>query len=94
MKWVKLPVLTIFLENRANKLTNLITQIFNLSIKLFHFPNKCKLAKLRSLYKKHTKADTKNFRPISHLPTVSKINEKVIRDQTMEYLKNNKVLCR
>ena len=48
-----------------------ITQICNLSIKLSYFPKDCKVAKLKPLYKKGTKIDPKNFRPISLLPKVS-----------------------
>ena len=42
--------------------------------------------------KKGTKTDPKNFRLISLLPIVSKIFDKVIHDQTMEYLMNNDIL--
>ena len=42
--------------------------------------------KLKTLYKKGTKTDSKHFRPISLLPIVPKIIEKVIHDQNMEYL--------
>ena len=52
-------------------------QICNLSIK-------CKIAKLKPLYKKGKKTNPKNYRPISLLPVISKILEKVIHDQTME----------
>ena len=51
----------------------------------------CKVAKLKPLYKKGTKTDSKNFRPISLLSIVSKIIEKVIHDQTMNYLMENTV---
>ena len=66
----------------------------NISIKLSHFPKDCKVAKLKPLYKKGTKADPKNFRPISLLPIVSKIIEKVIQNQTMNYLTENNILYR
>ena len=69
-----------------------INQICNLSIKLSHFPKDCKAAKLKPLYKKGTKTDPKNFRPISLPPIVSKVFEKVIHDQTMEYLTDNNIL--
>ena len=59
-----------------------LTQIYNLSIKFSHFPKDCKVAKIKLLYKKGTKTDPNNFRPISLLPIVSKIIEKVIHDQT------------
>ena len=71
-----------------------ITQICNLSIKFSHFPKDCKVAKLKPLYKKGTKTDPNNFRPISLLPIVSKIIEKVIHDHTMNYLTENNVFYR
>ena len=50
--------------------------------------------KLKPLYKKGPKIDPKNYRPISLLPRVSKIIEKIIHDQTMEYLTDNSILYR
>ena len=70
-----------------------VTQICNLSIKLSHVPNNCKLAKLKSLYKKVSKTDPKHFWPISLSPVVSNIIKK-IHDETMEYLTDNKILHR
>ena len=83
-----------FLKDGADILTIPITQLCNLSIKFSHFPKDCKVAKLKPLYKKGTKTDPKNFRPISLLPIVSKITEKVIHDQTMNYLTENSILYR
>ena len=80
------------LKDGANVLAIPITQICHLSIKLSHFPRDCKLAKLKLLYKNGPKTDPKNFRPISLLPIVSRIFEKVIHDQTMEYLMDNNIL--
>ena len=71
-----------------------IIQICNLSIKLSHFSKDCKVAKLKLLYKKGTKTDAKNLKPISLPPIVSKIVEKVMHDQTMNYLTKNNVLYR
>ena len=42
--------------------------------------------------KKGCKTDPKNFRPISLLPLISKILEKVIHDQTEKYLHTNNIL--
>ena len=80
------------LKDGADVLAIPITQICNLSIKLSHFPKDCKLARLKLLHKKDTKTDPKNFRLISLLPIVSKIIEKVIHNQTMEYLMDNNIL--
>ena len=83
-----------FLKDGADILAIPVTQICNLSIKLSHFPHECKLAKLKPLYKKGYKADPKNYRPISLLPIVSKIVEKILQDQTMEYFTDNAILYR
>ena len=74
-----------FLKDGADILTMPITQICNLSIKFSHFPKDCKVANIKPIYKKGTKTDPNNFRPISLLPIVSKIIEKVIHDKTMNY---------
>ena len=65
-----------FSKDGADILTMPITQICYLSIKFSHFPKDCKVAKLKSLYKKGTKSGPKNYRTISLLPIVSKIIEK------------------
>ena len=62
-----------FLKDGADITAIPVTQICNLSIKLSHFPYSCKLAELKPLYKKGSKTDSTNFRPISLLPIVSKI---------------------
>ena len=75
-----------FLKDGADILAIPVTQICNLSITLSVFPNNCKLAKHMPLYKKGSKTDLKNHRPISLLSIVSKIIGKIMQDQTMEYL--------
>ena len=44
--------------------------IINLSIKLSIFPEECKIAKLKPIFKKGARADPKNYHPISFLPLV------------------------
>ena len=50
------------------------------------------MTKLKPLLKKGSKTDPKNFRPISLLSLISKVIERIIYDQTMEFLSNNKIL--
>ena len=77
-----------FIKDRAIILALPISQIFNLSIKL-SFPDDFKISKLKPLFKKGSKIDPKNYRPISLLPIVSKILEKLVHDQTQNYLDEN-----
>ena len=45
----------------------------NLSIKLSTFPEECKIAILKPIFKKGARTDPKNYRPISILLLVLKI---------------------
>ena len=81
-----------FLKDGTKILAVPISQICNLSISRSTFPDACKIAKLKLLFKKGSKTDPKNFRPIYLLPLISKVIERIIYDQTMEFLSNNKIL--
>ena len=80
-----------FLKDGVDILTTPVTQIRNLSIKLSHSPHDSKLANLKPLFKKGSKTDFNNYQPIFLFPIVSKIIEKIIHDQTTEYLTDNKI---
>ena len=80
-----------FLKDGADILARLISQLFNLSIKLSSFPRSCKIAKVKPRFKKGCKTDPQNYRPISLLPILSKITERIIHYQTQEFLSKNKI---
>ena len=82
------------LKDRSKVLATPLAQICNLSIKLSTVPDECKIAKLKPLYKKGKKTDPKNYRPISLLPVISKILEKIIHDQAMDIVTKKNILYR
>ena len=49
------------------------------------FPDACKTAKDKPLFKQSSKTDPSNYRPISLLPFFSKVFERVVLDQTEEF---------
>ena len=69
-----------------------ITELCNLSMRLDGFPDACKIAKVKPLFKKGSKSDPSNYRPISLLPLLSKVLERVVLSQTKEFLSFNKIL--
>ena len=81
-----------FLRNGAEVLALPLRNIINLSIKLSTFPEECKIAKLKPIFKKGARTDPKNYRPISLLPLVSKIIEKSIHFQIEDYLNKKKLI--
>ena len=56
------------------------------------FPDKLKIAKVIPIFKTGDDTDVNNYRPISLLPAISKIIEKVIYNQTYNYFDQNKIL--
>ena len=72
-----------FLKDGADILP--ISQLCNLSMKLNSFPRSCKIAKVKPLFKKGSKTVPQNCHPISLLPILSKIIERIIHDQTQEF---------
>ena len=58
-----------------------LTHLVNLSISSRRFPSEWKVAKVVPLLKKGSALDPQNYRPVSLLPALSKILEKVIFNQ-------------
>ena len=81
-----------FLKNGAKLLAKRISDSCNLSINSEKFLNSCKVAKLRPLYKKGSLTQPYNYRPISYLPLISKVMEKVIHDQRSTFLNSKQLL--
>ena len=66
--------------------------IFNRCIKEGCFPNALKLAKVIPIHKGDSVLTVSNYRPISLLPIFSKIIERLIYNQFIEYIESNKIL--
>ena len=56
------------------------------------FPDEFKIAKVIPLFKKDDPKLLKNYRPISLLPTISKVIEKIIFTQLSAYFNENKLI--
>ena len=81
-----------FLKDGANILAKTISALCNLSISQGVFPSACKVAKLKPIFKMGKKTDPSNYRPISLLPSISKIIERVIHDQKNAFLSDEDIL--
>ena len=74
-----------FLKDGSQVLSKPISELCNLSIKLGSFPNSCKIAKLKPLFKKGSKTNPSNYRPMLLLPLISKIIVKFFHEQTSSF---------
>ena len=69
-----------------------LTHIINLSISTRKFPDFWKKVKVIPLYKKEDLLNPKNYRPVAIVPIFSKVLERVIFNQMIQYLNNNKLI--
>ena len=63
-----------------------LADLINKSLATGCYPDRLKLAKVFPIYKSGSKSDPNNYRPISILPTISKIFERHINKHLMAYL--------
>lgn len=69
------------LKRSANTIAPSITKLLNLSIRTGKFPKLWKCSKITALFKSGDRTNASNYRPISILPTLSKILEKAVHSQ-------------
>ena len=81
----------IIMKSIINILIKPISIIINQMLETGVFPNKLKVAKVIPLFKKGDPTLLTNYRPISLLPSLSKIFEKVIYQQLYAYFENSKL---
>jgi hypothetical protein len=73
------------------ELSKPITYIINHCLRTGIFPDKLKIAKVIPLYKKDDDTIFGNYRPISLLPSISKVFERVMFDQLHTYFQDNNI---
>ena len=83
---------TRFLRDAAVSIAPVVAHITNLSIKQGHVPQDFKLARVVPLYKKGSKLDPGNYRPVSILCAISKVIERLVYEQINTYLSNHKLM--
>ena len=69
-----------------------LTRLINLSLQLALVPKSWKEANVIPLYKKGKKSDINNYRPVSLLPCLSKILEKIVFKHLFNYLRDQNLL--
>ena len=80
------------LKIAAGVLTPCLAFLFNQSISYGIVPTEWKLTRVSPILKKGKRQDVNNYRPISIIPAVAKVFERIIYHQLFKYLKDNDLL--
>ena len=81
-----------FLQLCAPHVAEPLTYIFNASISTGVYPDHLKIARVTPIFKKGSRDDPGNYRPISVLSTVNKIFERILHNRLYKYLTKFNIL--
>lgn len=82
----------VVLKAVKGRLSQVLCHLINSSFVSGIFPKQLKMAKIIPLYKKNDKMNALNYRPVSLLPSISKIFEKAVYLQVAEFLEIHNLL--
>ena len=85
--------LLFFIGLGAKVLAPLLSVYFGFYFELGFFPSTFKTAKVVPIFKSGNKHLVQNYRPISLLPCLSKVLEKLIKSRLLKFLTKHKILC-
>ena len=76
---------TKIIKDNKDLFSYFISASFNNAVNKGVFPNELKQADIKPIYKKESRNEKENYRPVSILPNLSKIFERCINDQLKDH---------
>ena len=83
-----------FLKETANEIAPMLTCLFNQSLATGEVPQDWKKAYVIPIYKKGSKSDPRNYRPISLTSIVCKTMEHILSSQIMHHIESQGIFCK
>lgn len=80
------------LQNHKKDILPFLVQFINQTFESGVFPDVLKIARVSPLYKAGDSENMNNYRPVSVLPSISKIIEKCMKKQILEFSSNNNLI--
>ena len=77
---------TKILKQSSKSCSDTLQKLFNDALRDGYFPDKLKRADITPVFKKDDPTKSKNYRPVSVLPGISKIFERLMRKQISFYV--------
>ena len=85
---------TKLLKDNSSALADPISYIFNNIIGIGQYPNILKIACVTAVFKSGDKQNTNNYRPISTLPLLNKVFEKLLHVRLYKFFESKEILCK
>ena len=82
----------VLIKYSASVISKLSLSLLNLSLKTPQVPRDWKIMQITPIFKSGVSTNTYNYRPISMLPIISKVLEKTVYTQVMNYLEKYNLL--
>ena len=76
----------------AEPLTQTLTDMFNLSLRLGKLPKDWTAANIVPIFKKGDKTNTRNYRPVSLTSIICKMLERIRNDKLVDYFNVNNII--
>jgi len=83
---------TSLIVDGANEIAGPLSKLINRCMEMAIFPSTEKCSKITPVYKSGERTIMDNYRPISVLPVISKVFERVVHNQLYDYLEANNML--
>jgi hypothetical protein len=80
------------IKDNIDLLAGPLSDFYNNCFELCIFPDQLKIARVLPIHKKGSTNNPNNYRPISLLPTLSKIFEKLLKDRLLDHINRYKIL--
>ena len=81
------------LKESASSIGLPLSILYNMSLTEGHVPHAWKEWNITPIYKKGSKTDAGNYRPVSLTSILGKVMESFIRDHLVDHMTRNKLLC-
>ena len=83
---------TSLIVDGANEIAGPLAKLINRCLEMSIFPSAGKCSKITPVYKSGERTIMDNYIPISVLPVISKVFERVVHNQLYDYLEANDML--
>ena len=80
------------LKSISSIISSSISDVFNSSVLQGTFPSSLKIGKVIPIYKKGSQLDVKNYRPVTVLPVISKVIERLMYNRLYEFIECERLL--